>query len=135
MHFSTLRFFLLALAVAAAMVPLQSCKRSEVVPGMALQNTAPHAHVDNDELTARVRYALEHSPVARSSNVGIESSQGNVLLTGMATEPLQIDLAIFVAQNVPGVSTVNSYMFSGHGPAEAYTTVGPAPLRSTGAAN
>lgn len=134
-HFLTCRFFLLALVGAATVVPLQGCQRMEVIPKREPQSPVPHAHVDNDELTARVRYALEHSPVARSSNMGIESRQGNVLLTGMATEPLQIDLAVFVAQNVPGVFTVNSYMFSGGGPVQAHATADPVSFNSASAAN
>lgn len=126
MRFLTLRFLLLVLAEVGMVVPLQGCKRLDAITRIELHSPVTTALWNDDDLTARVRLALEHSPVARTSNIGIESHQGTVLLTGMAVDPLQIDLAVFVAQNVAGVYAVNSYMFSGHGEAEATTTQGAA---------
>ena len=70
------------------------------------------AYLEDSVITARVRAALVLSPVVNSYNISVESHQGVVLLSGMAADPLQIDLAIFVAQTVPGVSSVDSFMFS-----------------------
>ncbi len=70
-------------------------------------------------LTSKVRAALILSPVVNSANIGVETRQGVVLLSGMAADPTQMDLAVFVAQTVPGVASVDRFMF----PRDAATVV------------
>ena len=103
---------LCAVLVVLTLLPLLSCKRSDMVTQWTPTSPSPVAYLEDSVITARVRAALVLSPVVNSYNISVESHQGVVLLSGMAADPLQIDLAIFVAQTVPGVSSVDSFMFS-----------------------
>ena len=98
-----------ALLGALAVMSLQGCKRIELVTDWTLAAPSPTAYLEDSVLTSRVRAALILSPVVNSFNIGVESHQGVVLLSGMAADPTQIDLAVFVAQTVPGVSSVDSF--------------------------
>ena len=95
-----------------AMVSLQGCRRTEMVSTMELPSPASAVYVEDSVLTSRVRAALTLSPVQRSINIHIESRQGVVLLSGTVADKTQMDLAVFVAQTVPGVSRVDSLMLS-----------------------
>lgn len=103
---------LCAVLVVLTLLPLLSCKRSVMVTQWTPISPSPVAYLEDSVITARVRAALVLSPVVNSYNISVESHQGAVLLSGMAADPLQIDLAVFVAQTVPGVSSVDSFMFS-----------------------
>ncbi|WP_225584995.1 BON domain-containing protein [Acidovorax sp. ACV01] len=97
---------------ALAVMSLQGCKRIDMVTDWAPASPSPIAYLEDSVLTSRVRAALILSPVVNSFHLGVESHRGVVLLSGMAADPTQIDLAVFVAQTVPGVSSVDSFMFS-----------------------
>lgn len=101
-----------ALLGALAVMSLQGCKRIDMVTDWTPASPTPTAYLEDSVLASRVRAALILSPVVNSFNIGVESHQGVVLLSGMAADPTQIDLAVFVAQTVPGVSSVDSFMFS-----------------------
>ncbi len=101
-----------ALLGALAVMSLQGCKRIDMVTDWTPASPSPTAYLEDSVLASRVRAALILSPVVNSFNIGVESHQGVVLLSGMAADPTQIDLAVFVAQTVPGVSSVDSFMFS-----------------------
>lgn len=98
--------------VVLALLPLLGCKRSDMVTQWAPASPSPVAYLEDGVITSRVRAALILSPVVNSYNIRVESHQGVVLLSGMAADPTQIDLAVFVAQTVPGVNSVDSFMFS-----------------------
>lgn len=102
----------LAIAFLAALLLLQSCKRADGMATWTPVSPTPVAYLEDSVLTSRVKAALLLSPVVRSINIGVESHQGVVLLSGMVADPTQLDLAMFVALNVPGVTQVNSFMFS-----------------------
>lgn len=88
------------------------CKRIDMVPQRAPASPSPSVYLEDSVLTSRVRAALVLSPVVNSMDIGVESHRGVVLLSGVAADPTQIDLAVFVAQTVPGVRAVDSFMFS-----------------------
>ena len=112
MRHLTPRQFSGALLGALAVMSLQGCKRIDMTTGWTPASPSPTADLEDSVLASRVRAALILSPVVNSFNIGVESHQGVVLLSGMAADPTQIDLAVFVAQTVPGVSSVDSFMFS-----------------------
>lgn len=112
-------FGVLAIAFLASLLLLQSCKRADGMTTWTPVSPTPVVYLEDSVLTSRVKAALLLSPVVRSINIGVESHQGVVLLSGMAADPTQQDLALFVALNVPGVTQVDSFMFSsGIAPAE-----------------
>ena len=111
-------FGVLATAFLASLLLLQSCKRADGMTTWTPVSPTPVVYLEDSVLTSRVKAALLLSPVVRSINIGVESHQGVVLLSGMAADPTQLDLAVFVALNVPGVTKVDSFMFStGNAPA------------------
>ena len=73
---------------------------------------SPIAYLQDSVLTLRVRTALIRSPVMNGLDIGVETHEGVVLLSGRAPDPTQIDLAVFVAENVPGVGSVNSTLYA-----------------------
>lgn len=105
-------FGVLAIAFLASLLLLQSCKRADGMTTWTPVSPTPVVYLEDSVLTSRVKAALLLSPVVRSINIGVESHQGVVLLSGMAADPTQLDLAVFVALNVPGVAKVDSFMFS-----------------------
>lgn len=101
-----------ALLGAIAVMSMCGCKRIDMVPQRAPASPSPSVYLEDSVLTSRVRAALVLSPVVNSMDIGVESHRGVVLLSGVAADPTQIDLAVFVAQTVPGVRAVDSFMFS-----------------------
>lgn len=120
-----------ALLGALAVVSLQGCKRFDMGTTRAPASPFPTVYLEDSVLTSRVRVALIHSPVVNSTNIGVESHQGVVLLSGVTADPTQIDLAVFVAQNVPGVRAVDSFMFSADTPTRLAMNQGDIPNRDT----
>ncbi|MCJ0765217.1 BON domain-containing protein [Variovorax terrae] len=88
----------------------QSCSKFEESAALAPPITTARAVVDDSVLTASVMAALLSAPDVRSLNIGVETHQGKVLLSGRADDQIQIDLAVFVASNVQGVVKVDSSM-------------------------
>lgn len=110
-HLSRIPFSAMATAVLASVLLLQSCKRAELGASWIPASASPSAYLEDSVLTSRVKAALLLSPVSHSINIGVESHQGVVLLSGMVANQTQLDLAMFVAQNVPGVDKVDSFLF------------------------
>ena len=112
-HRSSASLGVVTAVFVASLLTLQSCKGADVVGSLAsLVLTTPAEPADDRVLNARVKKALSESPVTRSMDIGVDSQKGVVLLSGMVQDPTQLDLAVFIAQNVPGVSQVDSFMFS-----------------------
>jgi hypothetical protein len=123
LHHSRSRCLSGALLGALAMVSLQGCRRTDMVSTWVPPSPASTVYVADGVLESRVRAALTRSPVQRSIDIHIESHQGVVLLSGTVADKTQMDLAVFVAQTVPGVNRVDSFMFStGVEPATASRT-------------
>lgn len=112
MRHPTPRQFSGALLGALAVMALQGCKRDDILAAPAPSSPPPTTYLEDQVLTLKIRTALLLSPVLHSVNVGVQSHGGAVLLSGMATNTTQIDLALFVAQTVPGVTSVDSFMFA-----------------------
>lgn len=110
-HLDRAPFGALAAALFASLLLLQSCQRADVMPHWTPVSATPTAYLEDSVLTSRVKAALMLSPVSHSINIGVESNKGVVLLSGMVADQTQMDLAMFVALNVPGVNKVDSFMF------------------------
>jgi len=98
----------------ASLLLLLACKGTEVADSWQSlsSTTTTDQHVQDSVLNARVKEALGRSPVTHAVNIGVDSHQGVVLLSGMVADQTQLDLALFITQNVEGVSQVDSFMFS-----------------------
>lgn len=111
MRHPTPRQFSGVLLGALAVMSLHGCKRVDILADPTPSTPPPTTYLEDQVLTRKIRTALLLSPVVSSVNIGVQSHGGAVLLSGMATNPTQIDLALFVAQTVPGVTSVDSFMF------------------------
>ncbi len=112
LHHSRSRCLSGAFLGALAMVSLQGCRRTDMVSTWVPPSPASTVYVADGVLESRVRAALILSPVQRSIDIQIESHQGAVLLSGTVADKTQMDLAVFVAQTVPGVNRVDSLMIA-----------------------
>ncbi|ART53580.1 hypothetical protein CBP34_08250 [Acidovorax carolinensis] len=112
LHHSRSRCLSGAFLGALAMVSLQGCRRTDMVSTWVPPSPASTVYVADGVLASRVRAALILSPVQHSIDINIESHQGAVLLSGMMVDKTQMDLAVFVAQTVPGVNRVDSLMIA-----------------------
>jgi osmotically-inducible protein OsmY len=61
-------------------------------------------------ITARVKTAISEEPSLRDEEIGVETSQGNVRLTGRVSSILVMEKAIEVAREVQGVRAVKDEM-------------------------
>lgn len=112
LHHSRSRCLSGAFLGALAMVSLQGCRRTDMVSTWVPPSPVSTVYVADGVLASRVRAALILSPVQRSIDINIDSHHGVVLLSGTVADKTQMDLAVFVAQTVPGVNRVDSVMFS-----------------------
>ncbi len=98
----------------ASLLLLLGCKGTEVADSWEplISTTKTDQHTQDSVLNARVKEALVRSPVTHAVDIGVDSHQGVVLLSGMVADQTQLDLALFITQNVEGVSQVDSFMFS-----------------------
>ncbi|EJE53682.1 putative periplasmic or secreted lipoprotein [Acidovorax sp. CF316] len=122
--------------------------------GVALLPTdrlaAVEATLDDSVLSARIEAALLLSPVIGSTRMAVDVIQGATLLSGPADDPTQVELALFIVSNVPGVIRVESILVtraqdreSGAGPRKAPDVAGaragfalsgtPGPIEGPGA--
>ena len=70
---------------------------------------------DRDErgdsaITARVKAAISREPSLKEEEIGVETTQGNVRLTGSVSSILVMEKAVEVARGVKGVRTVKDEM-------------------------
>jgi hypothetical protein len=73
---------------------------------------AIEATLDDSALRARIETALLLSPVIGSTRIAVDVIKGAVLLSGPADDPTQVELALFVVTNVPGVVRVESILLT-----------------------
>lgn len=95
------------------LVTVPGCQWDE---GAALLPTGPiaaiEATLDDGVLRARIETALLLSPVIGSTRIAVDVIKGAVLLSGPADDATQVELALFVATNVPGVVRVESILLT-----------------------
>ncbi|MBN9132193.1 MAG: BON domain-containing protein [Nitrosospira multiformis] len=76
---------------------------------MSRRDTDDNESADS-AITARVKTAISAEPSLRDEEIGIETSQGNVRLTGRVSSILVMEKAIEVAREVKGVRAVKDEM-------------------------
>jgi len=63
-------------------------------------------HIDDTVITAKVKGAYFNDPVISAFDVKVETSKGQVQLSGFADNPAEIEKAAALAREVPGVKSV-----------------------------
>ncbi|SFU77296.1 BON domain-containing protein [Nitrosospira multiformis] len=61
-------------------------------------------------ITIRVKAAISREPSLKDEEIGVETTQGNVRLTGSVSSILVMEKAVEVARGVQGVRTVKDEM-------------------------
>lgn len=109
---SLIMFFLAVLLVwlhACHVMAAQETGVRELSGEMSRRDTDDNESADS-AITARVKTAISAEPSLRDEEIGIETSQGNVRLTGRVSSILVMEKAIEVAREVKGVRAVKDEM-------------------------
>jgi hypothetical protein len=72
-------------------------------------NTHAYPHIDS-AITARVKEAIYSEPMLKDEEIGVETHEGAVRLTGAVSSLLIMEKAIEVARGVEGVKDVKDEM-------------------------
>lgn len=67
-------------------------------------------YVDDTVITAKVKAAVLNEPSLKSAEINVETFKGVVQLSGFVSSPANVNKAIEVAGNVPGVKSVKNDM-------------------------
>ncbi len=78
-------------------------------PGEGMNATERDGNIDS-AITARVKEAIYNEPSLKGEEIGIETCQGKVRLTGAVSSILIMEKAIEVARRVEGVKEVKDEM-------------------------
>lgn len=93
---------------------LQSCTKTETIQASipAGQDFSQNLSSDEDDgaTASRIQAALLLSPVVGRANIVVTFHQGVAKLLGKTQDQVQVDLAVFIAQTVPGVNRVDGSM-------------------------
>lgn len=73
-------------------------------------STIDKATSSDTVITAKVKAALAKDRKVSVSDISVETSQGEVILSGFVDSPAQMDQAMKIAKNVEGVSKVTNKM-------------------------
>jgi len=81
-----------------------------IVAGCASTRTtqSPGEYVDDSVITSRVKTRLIQDQALKAFDIGVETFRGDVLLSGFVDTKDQIDRAVTVAKQVPGVKSVRN---------------------------
>ena len=66
--------------------------------------------IDDSVVTTKVKSALLADPDVKSSDIKVETRNGEVMLSGFVNNQMQVDRAILVARGVPGTTEVANRM-------------------------
>ncbi len=73
-------------------------------------STLEKATSSDTALTAKVKAALVQEKKVNSTDISVETSKGEVILSGFVDSPVQMDQALKIAKNVEGVGKVTNKM-------------------------
>ncbi len=94
------------------LVAVPGCQWGDGLALLPPDMAAIEATLDDGVLRARIETALLLSPVVGSTRIAVDVVRGAALLSGAADDPVQIELALFVVTNVPGVIRVESILLT-----------------------
>ena len=87
---------------------MAGCSKVEEPASAPAANTTIGTEIDDSLLTTRVKAALLDNVDIKSFDLKVETRKGEVLLSGFVDSQEQIDHALAIARNVPGVVTVSN---------------------------
>ena len=88
-------------ALTISIPPLQAC-----APTATRESTGEY--LDDSAITAKIKTKLLGDPTVSGFAVSVETFRGRVVLSGFVNSQAQVDRAVALAREVPGVSEVKS---------------------------
>lgn len=88
-----------ALAAALVVILLAAC-------GSTPTKESTGEYIDDSVITAKVKAAFVEDRDVKATGVTVSTFKGNVRLTGVSTNPIEIDRAVQLASQVAGVKSV-----------------------------
>ncbi len=93
---------------AVLAVSIAGCNKPQEATGTPAQKTTVGTEIDDTVVTARVKAALLADAAVKSYGFKVDSSKGEVQLSGFVDNQAHIDRAVEVARAVPGVKSVEN---------------------------
>lgn len=87
-----------------------SAESSGTSESSGASSTIDKAAISDTAITAKVKAALAQDKKISASDISVETSKGEVILSGFVDSPAQMDQIMKVAKNVEGVSKVTNKM-------------------------
>lgn len=98
-----------ACALAICVLTLAACAKSPA-PSTPVASTTVGTDIDDSVLTTKVKSAMIADEYIKSLDIKVETYKGEVMLSGFATTPEQIERSLKVAQSVEGVKSVKNQL-------------------------
>ncbi len=89
------------LVVAISLLILQAC-----APTATRESTGEY--IDDSAITTKVKTKLLGDPIVSGFAISVETFRGRVILSGFVNSQAQMDRAVALAREVPGVKEVQS---------------------------
>jgi len=100
-----------AMLVSVLFVLLSGCNKSEEVSDATpAQPQTMGSKIDDTTVTAKVKAELLKNPDIKSTDIKVETNNGEVMLSGFVESQAQLDKSIAAARNVEGVKSVNNML-------------------------
>jgi hyperosmotically inducible protein len=110
--------------LAAVMtIYMAGCSKAEEPIRAPSAKTTLGTEIDDSLLTARVKAALLDNSDVKSLDLTVETRKGAVMLSGFVDNQAQIDLALAITRDVPGVVTVSNGVSLKGAPTTLGTTI------------
>ena len=100
---------LITLICAVLLVSILGCgstSRKEEISNQEITGS----YIDDSAITANVKAAIFEEPSLKSDEIGVETLQGTVRLTGFVSSIIVMEKAIAIARGVKGVTAVKDEM-------------------------
>lgn len=78
------------------------------VSGRATTEKSAGEYIDDAAITAKVKAAFIQEEAVKATEINVDTFKGVVQLSGFATSPTDVNRAVQVASNVPGVKSVKN---------------------------
>src|SRR5205085_4141656 len=106
-----------AILAGTLLVVLSGCNRqTDVSGGSTAKTPTVGMQVDDTVVTSKVKSALLADQNIKSSDIKVETNQGEVMLSGFVDSQDQINRSITAARSVEGVKNVNNMLALKNGP-------------------
>lgn len=101
--------YVVAATLAGALVVLTAgCSKPSEATGTPAPSTSVGTEIDDSVITTSVKTALLSDPNIKSFDLKVETRKGVVQLSGFVENQAQVERAMVIAREVPGVTDIES---------------------------